>query len=317
MILRVLVTVCWLARFAPAQDLACHPVEGDRILGKHLAGALTAFQAIPPGTFLSNMPPFGSKRIFHAPELTSLAQRYSIPLSPDSASLTDICFEWPAVSLESGDVMQAMRESLQSPGAQIEITETSLAKVPRGRLEFPLEMLGRPASPSQKDPVLWRGQVVYGDDRRFTVWAKVRIRVACQRTVAAESLKIGQPIGQLQFRVEAGECFPARESLGQAPGSPETPRSPLGMVAKRAIAAGTEIRPDSVGPPNDVNRGDAVHVEVRSGAAHLAFTAKAESGGHNGDFIAVRNPSTNKIFRARIKGKDQVLVQTEFAGSTQ
>jgi len=317
MTLRILVTVCWLARFAPAQEPACHPVESDRILGKHLAGALTSFQALPPGTFLSNMPPFGSKRIFHAAELTSLTQRYAIQLSPADVPLKDICFEWPTVSLDSGDVMQAMRESLQSPGAQIEIAETSLAKVPRGHLEFPLEMLGRPASPSQKDPVLWRGQVVYGGDHRFIVWAKVRIRVACQRTVAVESLKIGQPIGQSQFRIEPDECFPSRESLGLPPGSPATLRSPLGMVAKRAIAAGAEIRPDSVGPANDVNRGDAVHVEVRSGAAHLAFTAKAESGGHNGDFIAVRNPSTNKIFRARIKGKDRVLVQTEFAGSTQ
>ena len=89
------------------------------------------------------------------------------------------------------------------------------------------------------------------------------------------------------------------------------------MVPARAIAAGSEIRPEFLIPPNDVNRGDAVHVEVRSGAARLAFTAKAESGGRSGDFIAVRNPSSNKIFRARIEGKDKVVVQTEFAATGQ
>ena len=317
MILRILVTVCWLARFAPAQEPACHPVEGDRVLGKHLAGVLTSFQVLPPGIFLSNMPPFGSKRILHAAELTSLAQRYAIQLLPADVPLKDVCFEWPTVSLDSSDVMQAMHESLRNPSAQIEIAETSLARVPRGHLEFPVETLGRPASPAQKDPVLWRGQVVYGDNHRFIVWAKVRIRVSCQQNVATESLKLGQMIGQSQFRTVPGECFPSRESIAQAPASSATLQSLVGMVTRRAIAAGAEIRPESVGPPNDVNRGDAVRVEVRSGAAHLAFTAKAESGGHSGDFIAVRNPSTNKIFRARIKGKDQVLVQTEFAGSTQ
>lgn len=254
------------------------------------------------------MPPAGSKRTFHASELAAIAQRYSIRLdSPE-----EVCFEWAMMPLDSAGVLQAMRESLQSPGAQIEITETSLAKVPPGRLEFPLAMLGRPASLPQKDPALWRGQVIYGGDHQFNVWAKVWIKIACQRTVAAEALKIGLPIAPEQFRVEQGECFPSRENLGLTP-----PVSPLGMVAVRAIAAGAEIHPEFLALPNDVNRGDAVQVEVRSGGAHLAFVAKAETGGRSGDMIAVRNPSTNKIFRARIQGKDQVLVQTEFEGPGQ
>jgi flagella basal body P-ring formation protein FlgA len=249
------------------------------------------------------MPPAGSKRTLHAAELTAIAQRYSIRLDAPE----DVCFEWPMETLDAGRVMQAMRDSLQTADAHIEITETSLVKVPHGRLDFPLETLGKPAPAAQKDPVLWRGQVIYGADRRFPVWAKVRIHVACQRTVATEPLKLGQPVGQRQFRIEPGECFPGLDAAVL---------SPQGMVAKRAIAAGAEIRPELVAPPNDVNRGDAVHVEVRSGGARLAFIAKAESGGRDGDFIAVRNPSTNKIFRARIQGKDQVLVQTEFVGSS-
>lgn len=313
MILRILVTVCWLARFAPAQAPACHPVEVDRILGSHLAAALPAFQALPPGIVLGVMPPAGSKRIFHAPELSAIAQRYSIRLDPAAADvpITDVCFEWPMETLDSGRVLQAMRESLQSPSAQIELSETSLAKVPRGRMEFPVEMLERPSTPSQKDPTLWRGEVIYGGDRRLNIWAKVRVNVACQRTIAVESLKIGQLIEPRQFRVDQALCFPTRASLGLTP-----PLSPAGMITTRTVVAGGEILPEFVAPPNDVNRGDAVRVEVRSGAAHLAFVAKAESSGRNGEFIAVRNPSTNKIFRAQIKGKDQVLVQTEFADTS-
>jgi flagella basal body P-ring formation protein FlgA len=105
--------------------------------------------------------------------------------------------------------------------------------------------------------------------------------------------------------MEQGECFPA---AGQPEQSPELL---LGLVPTHPIPAGAEIRPGFLVPPNDVDRGDAVSVEVRSGAARLAFTAKAESAGRNGDFIAVRNPSSNRVFQARVEGKDKVLVQTD------
>lgn len=307
MILRTLLALCWLARFAPAQGPACTPVEGDRILGKHLAAALPAFRALPPETVLGSMPPPGSQRVFHASELASLAQRNSIRLD----SPADVCFEWPMESLDRAHILQAMHESLKDADARIEITETSLNLVPRGRLEFPLETLGKPALPAQKDPALWRGEVVYGRDHRYAVWAKVRVIVSCERVIASEALKPGQPIDPKQVLVERGECFPSLDRSGQKPASVP------GMVPVRVIATGSEVRPEFLTRPNDVNRGDAVHVEVQSGSAHLALVAKAESGGRSGDFITVRNPSSNKTFRARIKDKDQVVVQTEFAAMGQ
>ncbi len=302
MILRILVTLCWAARFAPALEPACTAVEGDRILGKHLAEALPAFRTLPPETFLGTMPPPGSKRTLHVSELASLAGRYSIRLDSPQA----VCFEWPMESLDSGRALEAMRKTLAAPEARIEITETSLNPVPRGRLEFPREMLGSPASAAQDNPVLWRGEVVYGSDHRYAVWAKVRVKVACERIVAIEALKPGQLIDPRQVRSESGECFPSVDRSEPLPVA-----TVLGMVPVRAIAARSEIRPEFLALPNDVNRGDAVRVEVRSGAAHLAFTAKAESAGRSGDLIAVRNPSSNKIFRARIKDKGRVVVQIE------
>ena len=118
--------------------------------------------------------------------------------------------------LDRDRILQAMRESLEAPDARIEIAETSLYPVPRGRLEFPREMLGRPASAAQKDPVLWRGEVIYGGDHRYAVWARVLVKAACERLIAVEALKPGQPIDPRQVRVEPGECFPsAGRSLDQ------------------------------------------------------------------------------------------------------
>ena len=50
-------------------------------------------------------------------------------------------------------------------------------------------------------------------------------------------------------------------------------------------------------------------VEVRSGAAHLALTARALSGGRVGETIPVRNPESNRTFQARVTGKGTVLVE--------
>ena len=300
MILRLAVTLGLLARFAPAQQAACTPVEGDQILGSHLAITLPEFRAIPAELPLGNLPPAGSHRTLHAAELQSLAKRYGIEL----ANAHDVCFEFPMEALNRSRVLEAMRASLDGAGADADITlaEVSLNPVPRGRIEFPREKLGVPASPAQRDAVLWRGEVVYGGEHRFPIWARVRIQVNCERLVAAETLRPGQTVEANQMRQESGKCFPAPRTALDA-------EHAAGMVVLRAIAAGAEIRPESLGLPNQVNRGDEVEVEVRSGAARLAFTGKAESSGRNGDLVAVRNPSSNRVFRARVDGKGKVTVE--------
>jgi hypothetical protein len=59
-----------------------------------------------------------------------------------------------------------------------------------------------------------------------------------------------------------------------------------------------------------IERGDQVQVEVRSGGARVTFESKAESTGHLGDLIIVRNPENGKLFRARVEAKGRVSVQT-------
>jgi flagella basal body P-ring formation protein FlgA len=297
MILRLVVTLGFLARFAPAQEAACAPVEGDQILGSHLAITLPEFRRIPAELPLGNLPPAGSHRTLHAAELQSLAKRYGI----DLPNPHDVCFEFPMEALNRSRVLDAMRASLQVAGADIAIAEITLNPVPRGRVEFPREKLGIPASPAQRDAVLWRGEVVYGGEHRFPIWARVRIQVNCERLVAAESLRPGQAIEASQVRQETGKCFPAAHPTLQA-------ERATGMIALRAIAAGAEIRAELLALPNLVNRGDAVEVEVRSGGARLAFTGKAESSGRGGDLVAVRNPSSNRVFRARVDGKGKVTL---------
>ena len=183
------------------------------------------------------------------------------------------CFERAMEPLDRSRVLEAMRAALAIPDAHIELSEMSLYAVPRGRIEFDLGRLGTPASPEQHAPVLWRGDIVYGENRRFAIWARVRILARRTQVVAAEDLKPGRPIEPSELRAVSQESFPAPlkppPEIGQF----------TGMLPVRTIPAGAVLSPELVSRPNDINRGDLIEIEVRAGAARLALTARAESAG--------------------------------------
>jgi flagella basal body P-ring formation protein FlgA len=297
--LRILFLFGWSACFAPAQEPACHAVEGDRILARDLAAVLPEFGTAPPQALVGQAPLPGARRTFHAQELLALAHRFGIVL----ASLEDTCFEYPSQPLDRARAIAAMQEALQIPGAKIEITDAISDRVPAGRLEFPLSNLRTPSPTGPSAPVLWRGDAVYGESHRFAIWARVQIAAPCRRLVAAESLKAGRPIEPRQIRATTATCFPVGVK------EPPPAEQIAGLTPLRAIAAGSELRIDLLVPPNDINRGDTVRVEVRSGNTRLALTARAITGGRSGETISVRNPESNKTFQARITGKGTALVE--------
>jgi len=264
-----------------------------------LASIFPEFRAVPPETLLGQAPLPGSQRTFHSPELRALARRFGIELS----SAPDTCFEWALQPLDRARAMAAMQESLEIPDAKIEIADMISGRVPAGRIEFPLTGLGAPSPSGPITPVLWRGDVVYGDSHRFPIWARVAIAAPCRRLIAVENLKAGRPIEARQLRAITSACFPL--SAKKIPPVAEV----AGMAPLRPIAAGAELRLDFLALPNDVNRGDAVHIEVRSGAARLVFTARALTGGRSGDTISVRNPDSNRTFQARVTGKGMAIVE--------
>lgn len=296
---RILFLLGWISWFAPAQGPACHSVEGDRIRAQDLAAVFPEFHRVPAETLFGQAPLPGAQRIFHSPELRALARRFGIDLS----SAPDTCFEWALQHLDRAGAIAAMQESLQIPDAKIEIADIISAPVPAGRIEFPLDSLGTPSPSGPSVPVLWRGAVVYGDSHRFPIWARVGITAPCRKLIAVESLKTGRPIEARQLRATTSACFPV--SAKAIPPIPEV----AGMVPLRPIAAGTELHLDFLALPNDVNRGDVVHIEVRSGAARLAFTGHALTGGRSGDTISVRNPDSNRTFQARVTGKGTAIVE--------
>lgn len=299
MIARVFIVVS-LSACLGAQERTCLTPSGDYILAKDLARAIPEFAAVPAGKLLASAPMAGGKRIFRAEEIRGLAAPNKI--EPDN----DVCFAWPMTVLNRNDVLDALVKSLHRSDAKIEIIDLTTDRAPPGQLSFPLVGLGTPASLEQPVPVIWRGEVVYGDSRHFAVWARVRITEPVTVVLAAEQLEAGHPIGAGQVRSEIRQRFPALKnkivtSIDQI----------AGMVPTRTISPGGELRLDNLFRPNDVNRGDLVAIEARSGRVKLAFSARAETAGHTGDLIAVRNPDTKKLFQARVCAHDKAIVEPD------
>jgi len=288
---------------AGAQSGECAAVERDRLLARDFAAALPAFGALPPETEIAPAPAPGARRIFREPELRGLARRFALSLT----GAGELCFEWKLEPLDRGAVAAAMRAALPEPAVEIEIVETSRYAVPHGAVEFRREGLGRPADPSAKAPVVWRGSVIYGGQHRFSVWARVVVSGRVSRVVAAQPLKRGEPIRAEQVRVETSNGFPAAGDLAQAV------EEVVGKVPWHDVAADSALRLSLLAEPPEVGRGDMVEVEVRNGAMRLEMTAKAESAGRSGEVIRMRNLSSNRLFQARVSGKDRAVV--EQAGS--
>jgi flagella basal body P-ring formation protein FlgA len=298
MIARVLILCCAAGPWAFGQT-PCVAVTDAQILGADLARAVPAFKAVPPGLPIAPSPLPGASRIFPVSELETLASRFAIR----GASLSDICFRIATEPVDRARLVQSMSDALGIPGVRIEVIEMSHETLPVGRVDFQRQNLGTPASPWAGQPVIWRGDIVYAGDRRFSIWARVKVMAPLTRVIAAESLRAGVPLKPGQAREEVTEGFPL---LSRQPASLSQIE---GRIPVRAIAAGAEVRPDDVKRPNEVDRGDLVHVEVRIGAARLALTGRAESGGILGDMVPVRNLDSSRIFQARIEGKDSVIVQ--------
>jgi len=287
-----------LSNFAAGSS--CRPVEGDRILGKDLAAADSAFAVLDPDKPVGYAPMPGVRRVLSKAELERLAAAQGRGISAGS----DICFERPMETLTVERVLRALESALQDSGARLELVGFSRQPVPRGEIRFPRSGLGAPAGLI----AVWRGHVEYGAGRSVPVWAKVRLSVSKPRVVAATTLAAGKAIQREQLRVETSEQYPFAEAAAASIAQV------VGQAPRRSIRAGQPVPPALLAAARDVERGETVMVEVASGSAQLRFDARAESGGCAGESIVVRNPASGKCFRARITARGKVMVEMDPGG---
>jgi len=278
-----------LAAFALAGCLAVG-AGSDRIVAGDLAAAFPQWAAVPPDTPLALAPAPGVLRVFRLQELRRLAERFSLLPAPE----LEVCVTRPVAVSTAERLLAAMQKEL--PAAHIELLDFSRQPAPEGELAFPLSGLRQAPAGGY-----WTGYVAYGGTHRFTLWARVKVRVTAARVIAAQDLKPGLVPDAAQLRVETREEVPAQgfvNAVGEI----------AGQVPRRAIAAGTALRAEWFEPPKAVLRGEAVEVEAVLGGARLKLECVAEASGAIGETIPVQNPVSKQRFRARVASKGKVVV---------
>ena len=280
--------------FAALTVAGCLAVSpgADRITARDLAAGIPGLAAPDSDLPVAWAPAPGVDRVFRVPELQRLAKRLDWDVEPAA----DICFTRPVAPPDPARYLAAMRKSL--PSAEITVLDYGRQAVPEGEIEFPAG--GLHPGPTGG---LWIGRVRYSPTRRFEVWARVEVLVSVTRVIAATDLRPGQAISPADLSTETRRGFP-----GQLPGI-ASPGEAVGQWPRAAIRAGTVIVASLLEKPKEVLRGDIVKVDVRGGAAHLAFEGRAEASGAVGEMIPVLNPVSNRRFPARVEGKGKVSVE--------
>lgn len=273
---------------------ACLPVSGPHITAKDVAAAVAGFVPQDAESLFGYSPTPGVQRIVHPLELQPFlkAQNYAgaLPTEP-------VCFVRPTTLLSTESVTAAMREQLGT-AAKIDIVELSRFPVPHGDLVFPREEIGAP-------PIaVWHGYVSYDGEKKFPVWARVKISVPAVHVLALEDLRPGTPIKASQLSLQTVEEFPSRRI------SPTSIAKLDGALPRHIISANSPVYLDSIDPPNDISKGDRVSVFISSGLAHLTFDAEAQASGREGDFVSFKNPESGKLFRARVEGPGRAILNT-------
>jgi len=282
----------WLSLALVTRAVACHVAGDERITGKDLAAADPAFSALDPNVVIGPTPMAGVPRVVHAEELVKIARQNNLDAP---GPFREVCFERATELLTAEKLLPVLRSAAAMDGIEIAVLDYSRFAIPQGPLEFTRAGL-TPAG-------LWRGRVLYAEARSVPIWAKVRVTAESTWIEPAQTLVAGKPIEPAQLVVRKGPRFP----FGPAP--LDSVDLVVGREPVRTLQPGAPIFAALLQAPHEVERGDRVGVEAWSGAALIAFEATAESSGHVGDSIAIRNPANGRSFQARVDGKGKVSVK--------
>ena len=267
--------------------LSCLPVDGPKLLARHFAAAVAEFQTLAPETDMGYAPVPGAVRTIRPDELSRIGARHGLSVTTSEP----LCFSWDMAPLDIERAERAMRASLPTE-ATLQVLEVSRGAVPTGEVEFPQSML---------KAGLWRGYVKYGSGARYDVWARVHVSVKQTRVVAAVALKVGDRITADQLRLE------------QVDGPPETGyidriEDAAGLAPKRSFSEGTPLLARLLHEVATVRKGDTVRLRAVSGAAQITLDVQAQAAGKVGDLIAVKNPSSGRVLRARVENSGEVIL---------
>lgn len=136
----------------------------------------------------------------------------------------------------------------------------------------------------------------------WKIYVSGSVKIFGEVVVAAEPLMRGAAITPDQVKVIE------REIAGLNYGFYTTPDRLRGMLAKRAVAAGTVITPNLLTAPRLINRGDRVTLLANSGRIEVQMRGEAMSDGTKGERIRVRTLNTKRVIEGWVVSRGVVKV---------
>lgn len=277
---------------------ACSPVlDGDQILGRHLASVDERYKAVPAEMVIGLAPVPGIRRTVLPHTLRKLLQTYG----SDEPEIQPICLEWPARQLTPSDLQTAIGESLGTPSLEIEVLDFTKAKVPVGNLVFPTSGLSGEEALFEGGAV-WRGNVLLPGGKKFQIWTRVKLSGSTARVVATNEIAVGQKLDATNIVMQAVKALPAPA------GELQSLQDGEGLIARRTIRRGEVIKRFMLDIPVAISKGDLLQVRLARGAVRFKTSAKALTSGRAGEWIMLENPETGKRYRGRIEGPGKVEI---------
>jgi len=121
-----------------------------------------------------------------------------------------------------------------------------------------------------------------------------RLKYNCRKAIAKVDIPKGALISAENVRIE--------KSISNYP-EPANWKGPYGLVARRRIAANTEIRPGMAGqiePAVIIKRNETVIIRIESPMLLITAVGRAKQNGRAGDYIRVQNVDSQRIITAKV-----------------
>ena len=276
----------------------CHPVlDGDRILGRHLAQVDPAYSVVPPDTVVGLSPSPGVHRVLPPAVLRKLLDSHG----GNTAAVAPICLEWPMRQLTADEIRTAMNTALGNHQLTIEILDFTAAPIPSGAIVFPRSGI------TSEDSIVangatWRGEIILAEDRRYRIWARAKITGTSPRIVATRNLTPGQPLAPGDLQLQSVPALPAR------PGDLMSLDEVSILQPRRAIRKGEMVRQNDFDSPSVVVRGQMIQVNLDRRNVRFQTIGRATMPGRLGDWITIENPESGRKYRGLIKSPGKVEI---------
>ena len=245
----------------------------------------------------------GGRIVVESRQLTAIARQYDVDWQPISHADRAV-LEWPGHPLERAEVLKAVRAALVAQGAAPD------CDVVIPGFNSPIVPLSGASAPVITQLVFDRGL------GRFTAMLSVtgegiepistrlsgEVADVVELPVAVARLNAGSIAGPDDVRIARVHVTSVHTEVAR------DPAAVIGMQLKLQMQAGVPIPLSNLMQPTQINRGDAVRLQLQADGLWLTGQGVALEAGAVGDRIRVRNVSSQAVLEAQVIRPGEVRV---------